>query len=474
MLDYLTDSRYNGLGRESMANPNKDSTMGDHSESHSTPQSPYFTLLVSVATAGAILFSYIAWQSAPQVTRPGQLLVLVFLLAAILLSEILAVMLPSSSKKATVSMVYPLGVAVFVFFGPAYGMLAALAAVLPYFFTKEHMTYNKLLFNAAQTVLSFVLPGLLFQSMAKLLIFGAIQPSTFASMILPFLVAATLGVAVNCGILMPIALKLFYNQSIAQTWRESLNWVIPSQVVLGFIGIAIAQIIAMVQVPGIVLFAVPFIVARQTFYRSTQLQEAYADTVASLVGALEAKDVYTKGHSERVSEYAVLIAKVLKLGEERIRRIQYAGLLHDVGKIGVSHGVLAKNGGLSDTEYTEIKRHPDIGAHIVGDVSYFKDLVPYIQGHHERFDGRGYGHGLGGEDIPLEARILAVADSYDAMVSTRSYRSARTHEFAVEQLRGGRGTQFDPRMVEAFEQALVDYPEDILRIKAIEVSSDEG
>jgi putative nucleotidyltransferase with HDIG domain len=172
-----------------------------------------------------------------------------------------------------------------------------------------------------------------------------------------------------------------------------------------------------------------------------------------MVAALEAKDVYTKGHSLRVAEYAVLTAGALGVPPATIERIEYAALLHDLGKVGVSHRVLDKESSLSVAEYDEVKRHPDIGAHILSDVPYLADIVPLIAAHHERLDGSGYGHGLVGDKIPFEARILAVADAYDAMTSVRPYRGAMPHEAAMAQLLQGCGTQFDGDVVAAFERA---------------------
>jgi len=408
---------------------------------------PVFAAATVLAAAGLSAF---AWQSVPPLSLSRDVPVLLVLLGAVLVSELLTVMFPGSS--AGISMTYPFGVAIFVCFGAGYGAAAGLVSALPLLFTKPRMTWDKLTFNVGQVVLSLVVPGLLYEHGARLLITGPIQAAGLSQMFLPLALAATVGVAVN-SLLVPAAVTLIYRRSFRRVWVESVGWTVPSQVVLGFVGVMIAQVIALMGLAGFALFAIPLIVARQTFQQSVQLREAYSDTVTSLVAALEAKDVYTKGHSVRVADYAVLIAGAMGLDDHATDRIRYAALLHDLGKVGVSSRVLAKESRLSDEEYDEIKRHPQIGAHILEDVPYLADLVPSIAAHHERLDGSGYGSGLFARDIPLPARILSVADAYDAMTSQRPYRAAMTHEAAAEQLRLGSGTQFDASVVAAFESA---------------------
>jgi putative nucleotidyltransferase with HDIG domain len=225
---------------------------------------------------------------------------------------------------------------------------------------------------------------------------------------------------------------------------------------------------------GFILFLLPLVVARQTYQQSVKLREAYADTISSLVAALEAKDVYTKGHSVRVAEYAVAIAEEMGFSSDRVRQIEQAALLHDLGKVGVSRRVLAKEDKLTEGEYEEIKRHPDIGAHIVADVPYLAALVPMIEHHHERFDGHGYGGGEAGDAIPIESRILAVADSYDAMTSARPYRGAMSHEAALAELRNNAGTQFDPIAVAAFERGFERLQQVADQESTLVVSTDEN
>ena len=185
-----------------------------------------------------------------------------------------------------------------------------------------------------------------------------------------------------------------------------------------------------------------------------QLERAYLDTIQSLRYAVEAKDPYTRGHSDRVSEYAVLIGRKMGLSEDEIKTLQIGGLFHDIGKIGVPDTILQKEAKLTDDEYSQIKNHPSIGAHILGEAEAFKDIIPIVKYHHERFDGRGYPSRLSGEKIPLLARITAVADTFDAMTSKRSYRNALDIQYVKEEIEGCKGTQFDPKIAEVFLEIL--------------------
>ena len=196
-----------------------------------------------------------------------------------------------------------------------------------------------------------------------------------------------------------------------------------------------------------------------------QLEQAYMESIQTVRYTVEAKDTYTRGHSDRVSEYSVLIGKKLGLSDEDINRLKIGGLFHDVGKIGVPDNILQKNGKLSDDEYSEIKNHPTIGAHILSTASIFKDILPIVKYHHERYDGRGYPEMLKGEEIPYLARIAAVADTFDAMTSRRSYRGPIDIEHVKDEIKRCEGTQFDPQVAEAFLEILNNNYEKIQEIQ---------
>ncbi|MBQ1208381.1 MAG: HD domain-containing protein [Lachnospiraceae bacterium] len=183
--------------------------------------------------------------------------------------------------------------------------------------------------------------------------------------------------------------------------------------------------------------------------QNEKLTEAYMQTIDTLRFVVETRDKETRGHSERVSILSTELAKEMGLDAEAVDRIRIAGLFHDIGKVGVPDAVLLKNGPLNDEEFKEIKLHPADGEKMLCTFSPFKDMLPIVRGHHERFDGRGYPDGLMGEEICLGARITAVADSFDAMISNRTYRKGLGYERTMAELDRGRNTQFDSRVVDA-------------------------
>jgi len=184
------------------------------------------------------------------------------------------------------------------------------------------------------------------------------------------------------------------------------------------------------------------------------MQDTYLGTIQTLARAIDAKDPHTKGHSDRVTRYAVKIAQEMNLSETTIRNIQYAALIHDIGKIGIQETILAKKGKLSETEYEILKMHPLIGESIITPVKFLNGIAPLILYHHEHYDGKGYLEGLRGEGIPLGARIISVADAFDAMTSDRPYRRALTKEEVRRELEKESGKRFDPEVIKALLRLL--------------------
>lgn len=176
------------------------------------------------------------------------------------------------------------------------------------------------------------------------------------------------------------------------------------------------------------------------------LQKAYIDSIEILRHTVEAKDPYTKGHSDRVSEYAVLLGKKLNLSDEDIEKLRIGGLFHDIGKIGIPDSILLKESNLADEEYTKIKEHPIIGYNMLQHATMFKNILDIVKHHHERFDGNGYPDKLAGSNIPYLARLTSIVDSFDAMTSRRSYRDSLPMDVVKSEILQNLGSQFDPEI----------------------------
>ena len=191
-----------------------------------------------------------------------------------------------------------------------------------------------------------------------------------------------------------------------------------------------------------------------------ELKESYLETLTTLANAVEARDIYTRGHTERVCYMAELMGSQMGWNEERLWEVKMGGILHDIGKIGVPDAILNKAEALTKDEFEVMKQHPICGAKILEGISFLAPAVPYVLYHHERFDGKGYPYGLRNDRIPIQGRLMAVVDTFDAMTSDRPYRKAKSFKIALKEIRDCAGTQFDPHIAEVFldawERGLID------------------
>jgi HD domain len=307
------------------------------------------------------------------------------------------------------------------------------------------------LFNTGMFTLSAYLAGRTF------LLFGGHVgvpgQSSFPSIIGPFAGAAAVHVVVNFSLLRGV-LWLTREPGTA-TARIGLDFkLMLTDLGYGAFGVLIAALWGVLGPFTAVLVLIPVLVARWAVAQFAAQQRAYEATVSALCQAVETKDFYTRGHSERVSRGSVMIAREIGMRVERVEAIRYAGMLHDVGKLGVPTSVLQKNGALTDDEYAAIQLHPMRGLDIVREIGFLDEALAGIMHHHERIDGKGYPMGLAGDEIPEFARVLAVADAFDAMTSNRSYRGARSVPEGIAELRKWAGAQFDPAFVDAFVTAI--------------------
>ncbi|MCS6860434.1 MAG: diguanylate cyclase, partial [Abditibacteriales bacterium] len=264
---------------------------------------------------------------------------------------------------------------------------------------------------------------------------------------------------------------LSHKESILKTWRQSFFWTAPSYYAGTFCAVLMSVFYHRLGFAAMVFIIPPLYIVLYSYRlyiekmqqemkhiaelkeRSERLSELYLSTVHSLVAAIDAKDRYTRHHSSRVQQYAIIIGEQMGLPQDLMEALRTGGLLHDVGKLGVPDFILSKPGSLTPEELRRVQEHPVLGYAILKPLPFPWEVLPVVRSHHERYDGKGYPDGLAGEEIPLVARVLAVADVYDAVTSERPYRKAWSHEKAVAYIRDAAGTQFDPQVVAAFLQA---------------------
>ena len=287
---------------------------------------------------------------------------------------------------------------------------------------------------------------------------------------------------VNMG-LVSLALALQGHERWWSVFREQFAWLLPHYVVYGFIGGVMALAYEAVKLLALAVFAVPLLLMRKTqeaylkhTHRSAQKLRQAAETIQSqnvslemankllkerstaamesLSATVDARDSYTAGHSRRVQQLALAIGRELGLSHAELDLLGHAALFHDIGKLAIPDAILLKPASLTPDEWSLMQRHAEEGARIIDRLGFLNDAVPAIRHHHERFDGTGYPDSLGGEDIPLGARIIHVADALDSMLTTRIYRAARPAGEALQELRASAGTQFCPRCVTALERIL--------------------
>jgi hypothetical protein len=288
-------------------------------------------------------------------------------------------------------------------------------------------------------------------SQHSVVLVGPPNAGHFIVIIGAFAAAAAVHVVANHGLIWGI---YRLNRGTGMLRREGLESSLPLLLASDFgyacLGLVIASLWSIMRGFAAVLVLVTLFVARWAMGQFAEQQRAYAATMNALCQAVETKDYYTRGHGDRVSRGSVMIARKIRMSPDRTDAIRFAGMLHDVGKLGVPTQVLQKTGLLTEEEFAAIQLHPMRGLEIVREIGFLYEALNGIMHHHERIDGRGYPMGLAGHEIPEFARIIAVADAFDSMTTTRSYREAKSIEFALDQLRKGAGTQFDPRFVEAF------------------------
>jgi putative nucleotidyltransferase with HDIG domain len=337
----------------------------------------------------------------------------------------------------------PIDLAGIVLFGPA--VMAAIEgfATIVTEGLLQRRPFMKLVFNVPLLVMTVGVAGLVYRAFGDL---GDIGSPLF---LLPLTAAGVVYYMFNTWAV-SFVIGLSDGRNPLHVWKQNYMWNFFHILAFLPVGAIIALLYANSGVWTIALFIIPLFLARYSFQLYLDMREAHINTVAALTSAIDASDPFTHGHSFRVSRYALRVARAMGMSSRDLEMLEYAGLLHDIGKIAVQNDILLKVGPLTEEEWRSLKSHPNVGADIVEQLKFLKEAAEVIRSHHERPDGNGYPRGLKGNDVPLAARILNVVDAFDAMTSDRPYRVALPVNKAIAEIRRCSGTQFDPVVVKAF------------------------
>jgi putative nucleotidyltransferase with HDIG domain len=399
------------------------------------------SLVAFIVGTAAVALLLVVW-AAPRVP----LLTVLGLVAAVFVTEAFA---SAFRDQARVSLSNIVALVAMILGGPELALIAALGAVPVFAYKSTDMRLMRVAFNSGQFVLSAAAGGAVYQAIVGAA--GAGFPD-WVTLVAIFAAALTHSVINHSLVAGVIAL------STSDRYLDTFRTIGPSLAMqVPYVGIAVLTVVVLEQASAwaLVLMAVPAIIARYGLVAFEQLDRSYETLVKSFVKAIEIKDLYTRGHSERVAELSVHVATEMGVGYDERRLTRYAALLHDVGKIGVPLCIINKPGPLDDDEFAEIKKHPSIGAEILRDIDFLAPAIDIVRYHHERLDGRGYPHGVDETELTGIVRIVTAVDAFDAMTSTRSYRRAMSVDAAVEELRRCAGRQFDPEVVEALARCVV-------------------
>jgi hypothetical protein len=360
-----------------------------------------------------------------------------------------------TSETMTVSVGFIVALASVAVIGPHGAALVGLAGALNPIDGRAR--FAKRLFNGAQFALAALAAGVMFA-----VVLGSdpvhlvLSRAPIGRVLLAAVVAGLVHYVVNVSLVAGV-ISLTTGLSLRRVWAGNLSPIVVAYLGYGLLGLLMAELYQEIGALAAVLFLAPLLVARAAFANYAQLRATYDSTVRALVQAVETKDYYTRGHSERVSRVTELIAREWGMREDRVQVIRIAGMLHDVGKLGVPTKILQKQGKLNQLEFEAIKLHPLRGYEMLCEIDFLTEALTGVYHHHERLDGRGYPMGLQDEEIPEFARIIMVADAFDSMTSTRSYRLAKSVDEAVAELRRCETVQFDSTVVDCLVAAIAKH-----------------
>jgi putative nucleotidyltransferase with HDIG domain len=372
-------------------------------------------------------------------------------------------------KSSAISVSFAVNIAAYVLYGTGVSLWATLIVVAVNAYTPKPKPPRKILFNFGQLTISTFLAG---QTYA--LVGGEVPPGAFVPTVLAVAVSAVVYFLAS-SLFISMVISLTEDVKPGAVWRQNFGWMPINYLATAVNGAALALAYQALGAIGVIVFLLPLGVAWYSFRlymskssqlvernkellaanealmrSSTRLEASHVSVIGALLGSLAAKDRYTQGHSAATMFHALAVANKLGLGPDEVCAVELGALFHDIGKIGIPEEILRKPDKLTAAEWHEMKAHPTIGANLLAQVPNLEKIRPIVLAHHEHYDGTGYPNGLKGSEIPLAAQIISVADTYQAMTSSRTYRPALTHEAAIAELRKVSGTQLNPAVVEAF------------------------
>lgn len=391
----------------------------------------YYTLFIA---AGIALFLYLV-RGFPA----GNWRDIFLFICLIIIADSVQISLPRGGASIYASS--PIDLAGIVLFGPAVMAVTEGIATIVTEGLLQRRPLVKLAFNVPLLVMTVGVSGLVYRA------FGPLADIGSPFFLVPLTAAGITYYLFNTWAV-TFVISLSDHRNPLLVWKQNYMWNFFHLLAFLPVGAIIALLYRNSGVWTISLFIIPLFLARYSFQLYLDMREAHINTVAALTSAIDASDPFTHGHSFRVSRYALRIGRALGLSSRDMEMLEYAGLLHDIGKIAIQNDILLKVGPLTEEEWRSLKAHPNIGADIVEQLKFLKEAAEVIRSHHERPDGMGYPRGLKGDEIPLAARILNVVDAFDAMTSDRPYRKALPIERVIEELETYRGTQFDREIAE--------------------------
>jgi putative nucleotidyltransferase with HDIG domain len=359
--------------------------------------------------------------------------------ALVIIADSVQISLPRGGASIYASS--PIDLAGIVLFGPAVMVVVEAVSTLITEGLLQRRPLKKVAFNIPLLVMTVGFSGLVYRA------FGSLGDLDSPLFLVPLFAAGLVYYLFNTWSV-SLVISLADERNPLHVWRQNYMWNFFHILAFLPVGAIIALLYAKSGVWTIALFIIPLFLARHSFQLYIDMREAHINTVAALTSAIDASDPFTHGHSFRVSRYALIIARVKGMSSRDLEMLEYAALLHDIGKIAIQNDVLLKVGPLTEEEWQSLRSHPNIGADIVEQLKFLKEAADIIRSHHERPDGSGYPQGLKGNSVHLGARILNVVDAFDAMTSDRPYRKALPIERVIEELRIYRGTQFDAEVVD--------------------------